>query len=64
MTYVERIQALPHVESLEREADGWCCTLRPGLTTEALSGSGVIVDQSIRLVWSFVKGPVLPAQPE
>lgn len=62
MAYIERIQALPHVESLEREADGWCCTLRPGLTTEALGGSGIIIDQSIRLIWSFVKGPALPAQ--
>jgi len=62
MTYATRIQLLSHVESLELEPDGWCCTLRPGLTTEALGGSGIIIDPSIRTVWSFVKGPAMPAQ--
>ena len=51
-----RILALPHVESLEREPDGWCCTLAPGLTTDALGGSGIIIDTSLALIWDFVKG--------
>lgn len=57
----QKILALPHVQSLEREADGWCCELHPGLTTEALGGSGMIIDRSLATIWSFVKGQALPA---
>jgi len=52
-----RILALPHVQSLEREPDGWCCYLHPGLTTEALGGGGTIIDTSLAVIWSYVKGP-------
>lgn len=62
MKLVDRIQSLSHVQSLEREPDGWCCELVPGFTTEALGGSGVVIDHSLRTVWSLVKGPPMPAQ--
>jgi hypothetical protein len=62
MTYADRIRALPHVESLVIEPDGWCCHLHHGLTTPALGGSGTIIDPDIRTVWAFVKGQPMPAQ--
>jgi hypothetical protein len=52
-----RIRALPHVQSLEREPDGWCCYLHHGLTTAALGGSGTIIDTSLQRIWGYVKGP-------
>ena len=57
-----KILALPHVESLEREPDGWCCTLYPGLTTPSLGGSGIIIDNSLATIYSFVKGPAEPQE--
>ena len=62
MTYADRIRSLPHVESLELEPDGWCCSLYHGLTTAALGGSGTIIDPDIRTVWAHVKGPAMPRQ--
>lgn len=62
MTYADRIRALPHVESLELEPDGWCCHLYHGLTTSALGGGGTIIDPDIRTIWAFVKGQPMPAQ--
>ena len=67
----ERILRLPYVESLEREPDGWCCHLRYGWTTDAIGGSGTIIDTNLGLIWSFVKdgypthgadGPLLLAE--
>lgn len=62
MDFATRIRALPHVESLELEPDGWCCHLHHGLTTDALGGSGTIIDPCIRTVWAYVKGLPMPAQ--
>jgi len=63
----QEILALPGVESLEREPDGWCCHLRYGWTTDALSGGGTIVDSNLRTIRAFVRGAyVMPvaAEPE
>lgn len=65
----QAILALPGVQSLEREPDGWCCHLMPGWTTDALSGGGTIVDSNLRTIRDHVKGayvvpvtePELPA---
>ena len=51
----QKILEIPYVESLERECDGWCCYLTPGWTTDALGGSGTIIDRNLRTIWSFVK---------
>jgi len=60
------ILALPGVESLEREADGWCCHLRFGWTSDALGGGGTIIDSNLKIVRAYVMGayelpPVTPA---
>jgi hypothetical protein len=60
------ILALPGVESLEREADGWCCHLRFGWTSDALGGGGTIIDPNLKTVRAYVMGayelpPVTPA---
>jgi DNA invertase Pin-like site-specific DNA recombinase len=52
----QQILAMPGVESLEREPDGWCCHLRHGWSTEALSGGGTIVDTSLATIRDHVKG--------
>ena len=51
----QRILQLPYVESLKREPDGWCCHLLYGWTTDALGGSGTIIDASLSLIWDFVR---------
>jgi hypothetical protein len=59
------ILALPGVESLEREADGWCCHLRFGWTSAALGGGGTIIDSNLRTIRAYVIGayelPPVPA---
>jgi DNA invertase Pin-like site-specific DNA recombinase len=52
----QQILAMPGVESLEREPDGWCCHLRYGWSTEALSGGGTIIDTSLATIRDHVKG--------
>lgn len=52
----QAILALPGVESLEREPDGWCCHLLPGWTTNALGGGGTIVDPNLKTIRAFVRG--------
>ena len=51
----QRILRMPYVKSLEREPDGWCCHLLHGWTTDALGGSGTIVDSDLSLIWDHVK---------
>ena len=51
----QRILQLSYVESLEREPDGWCCHLLHGWTTDALGGSGTIIDTDLALIWDYVK---------
>jgi hypothetical protein len=59
------ILALPGVESLERETDGWCCHLRFGWTSAALGGGGTIIDSNLRTIRAYVIGayelPPVPA---
>jgi hypothetical protein len=50
------ILALPGVQSLEREPDGWCCHLACGWTTAALSGGGTIIDTNLKTIRAFVVG--------
>jgi hypothetical protein len=50
------ILALPGVESLEKEPDGWCCHLKHGWTTDALGGGGTIIDPNLKTIRSYVKG--------
>ena len=50
------ILALPGVESLEREPDGWCCHLAYGWTTDALSGGGTIIDTNLKTIRAYVVG--------
>jgi hypothetical protein len=50
------ILALPGVESLEREPDGWCCHLAYGWTTDALGGGGTIIDTNLKTIRAFVVG--------
>jgi len=50
------ILALPGVESLEHEADGWCCHLRFGWTSDALGGGGTIIDPNLKTVRAYVMG--------
>lgn len=52
----QQILAMPGVESLEREPDGWCCHLRYGWSTDALSGGGTIIDRSLATIRDHVKG--------
>lgn len=52
----QQILALPGVESLEREPDGWCCHLAYGWTTDALGGGGTIIDTNLATIRSFVQG--------
>ena len=60
----QAILALPGVQSLEREPDGWCCHLLPGWTTDALGGGGTIIDPNLRTIRDHVKGAyVIPAEP-
>ena len=51
----QRILALPGIESLEKEPDGWCCHLAYGWTTDALGGGGTIIDSSLTTIFSFVR---------
>lgn len=51
----QAIFALPGVQSLEKEPDGWCCHLFYGWTTDALSGGGTIIDPSLTTIKAFVK---------
>lgn len=60
----QAILALPGVESLEREPDGWCCHLAHGWTTAALNGGGTVIDSNLATVRAFVRGAYqLPAAP-
>jgi hypothetical protein len=60
----QAILALPGVESLEREPDGWCCHLAHGWTTAALDGGGTVIDSNLATVRAFVRGAYrLPAAP-
>lgn len=52
----QQILAMPGIESLEREPDGWCCHLAYGWTTDALGGGGTIVDTSLATIRDYVKG--------
>jgi len=52
----QAILAMPGVESLEREPDGWCCHLQHGWSTEALSGGGTIIDTNLSTIKAFVQG--------
>ena len=52
----QRILALPGVQYLEKEPDGWCCHLFYGWTTDALSGGGTIIDTRLSVVYDHVKG--------
>jgi DNA invertase Pin-like site-specific DNA recombinase len=52
----QAILAMPGVESLEREPDGWCCHLQYGWSTDALSGGGTIIDRSLSTIEAFVRG--------
>jgi hypothetical protein len=60
----QAILALPGVESLEHEPDGWCCHLAHGWTTAALNGGGTVIDSNLATVRAFVRGAYrLPAAP-
>ena len=54
----QAILRLPGVESLEREPGGrdWCCHLRYGWSTDALSGGGTIIDSNLATIRDHVKG--------
>lgn len=55
----QRILSLPGVESLEREPGSsreWCCHLSYGWTTDALGGSGTIIDTSLSVILDYVRG--------
>jgi DNA invertase Pin-like site-specific DNA recombinase len=52
----QQILAMPGVESLEREPDGWCCHLRYGWSTDALDGGGTVIDRSLATIRDHVKG--------
>lgn len=58
------ILALPGVESLERESDGWVCHLAYGWTTEALSGGGTIIDTNLKTIRAYVVGAYQVADAE
>ena len=51
----QAILALPGVQSLEREPDGWCCHLMHGWTTAALGGGGTIVDGNLATIRAYVR---------
>ena len=51
----QQILAMPGVESLEREPDGWCCHLRYGWSTDALDGGGTIIDRNLATIRAYVK---------
>lgn len=52
----KQILALPGVQSLDREPDGWCCHLQYGWSTDALSGGGTIIDTNLSTIRDFVRG--------
>ena len=52
----QKILAMPGVQSLEKEPDGWCCHLHYGWTTDALGGGGTIIDTSLATIADHVKG--------
>lgn len=51
----QAILAMPGIQSLEKEPDGWCCHLHYGWTTNALSGGGTIIDTSLAIIKDHVK---------
>jgi hypothetical protein len=53
---MKSIIALPFVQSLEKWADGsWVCVLKPGFKTDNGNGQGVIYENTLRNVASFLK---------